>query len=246
VGGALKKPSLGYASPQLASPQLQQPGGFTQNTIGGTAGPDVLGFSASAPALVEMTGRTLRIRPLESSDFEQWRDAQSRNRSRLEPVDPADWSSAISTIDSQEAFDEFVEHLNALRARDEGYAFALFAGDELVGEVDLGGIVRDPIQTALLGLWLDEEHVGNGYAQEAFFLMCRYGFEELGLHRIEALALPENEPVKGALRKAGIRNEGIAYKLREVNGEWRDHERYAITLEEWGERRDEVLREWVD
>jgi ribosomal-protein-alanine N-acetyltransferase len=43
--------------------------------------------------------------------------------------------------------------------------------------------------------------------------------------------------VKGALRKAGIRSEGVAQRLREVNGEWRDHERYAITLEEWEERR---------
>jgi ribosomal-protein-alanine N-acetyltransferase len=205
-----------------------------------------MGFAASAPALLELTGRALRIRPLLSGDFEQWRDAQSRNRARLEPVDPAAWTDATGTIDSQETFDELVGYLEALRERDEGYAFAVFAGDELVGEVDLGGIVRESIQTALLGLWLDEDHVGKGYAEEAFFLMCRYGFEELGLHRIEALALPENEPVKGALRKAGVRSEGVAQRLREVNGEWRDHERYAITLEEWEARRDEVLREWVE
>jgi ribosomal-protein-alanine N-acetyltransferase len=208
--------------------------------------PDVAGFTASALALLELTGRALRLRPLESGDFEQWRDAQSRNRSRLDAVNPAGWNDAASAVDSQEAFDELVGYLDALRERDEGYAFAMFAGDELVGEIDLGAIVREPLQTAMLGLWLDENQVGKGYAEEAFFQMCRFGFEELGLHRLEALALPENEAVKGALRKAGIRSEGMAQRAREVNGEWRDHERYAITAEEWEGRRDEALRQWVE
>lgn len=211
-----------------------------------TGGLEVQGFVSSAPALLELTGRELRIRPLAGGDFEQWLEAHSRNRSRLERVDPAAWSDRTGAIDSQERFDELVGYLEALRERDEGYAFGIFAGDELVGEIDLAALVRESVQTALLGLWLDEDRLGRGYAEQAFFLMCRFGFEEIGLHRIEALALPDNEAVKGALRKAGIRSEGIARGLREVNGEWRDHERYAITLEEWEERRDEVLREWVE
>ena len=241
MGGVIP-PGQFSAAPTQLLPGTQFPG----KAVPLPTGLDVRGFVASGPALLELTGRALRIRPLATGDFEQWRDAHSRNRSRLEAVDPAGWSDMTGTIDSQEGFDELVGYLDALRERDEGYAFGIFAGDELVGEVDLGAIVREPVQTTLLGLWLDEDRVGRGYAEEAFFLMCRFGFEELGLHRIEALALPDNEAVKGALRKAGIRSEGIARGVREVNGEWRDHERYAITLEEWEERRDEVLREWVE
>ncbi len=31
----------------------------------------------------------------------------------------------------------------------------------------------------------------------------------------------------------------------EINGNWEDHVRYAITAEEWSERREDFLDEWV-
>jgi ribosomal-protein-alanine N-acetyltransferase len=67
------------------------------------------------------------------------------------------------------------------------------------------------------------------------------GFEQLGLHRLEAAALPDNQAVRTAFARLRIRDEGVASRYRLVNGEWRDHVRYAITAEEWQERRDELM-----
>ena len=45
--------------------------------------------------------------------------------------------------------------------------------------------------------------------------------------------------------KLGLRNEGTARRYLEINGVWEDHVRYAITSEDWEERRDEYLQAWI-
>jgi ribosomal-protein-alanine N-acetyltransferase len=47
------------------------------------------------------------------------------------------------------------------------------------------------------------------------------------------------------MEKLGIRDEGIALRYLEIDGAWEDHVRYAITTEEWTERRDELERAWL-
>jgi len=37
----------------------------------------------------------------------------------------------------------------------------------------------------------------------------------------------------------------VAERYLEINGRWEDHVRYAITAEEWHERRDGVLAQWI-
>ncbi|MDE1938388.1 MAG: GNAT family N-acetyltransferase, partial [Alphaproteobacteria bacterium] len=57
-------------------------------------------------------------------------------------------------------------------------------------------------------------------------------FATLGLHRIEAACLPSNEPSKNLLTKAGFRQEGIARRYLQINGEWRDHVLFALLEDE--------------
>ena len=46
-------------------------------------------------------------------------------------------------------------------------------------------------------------------------------------------------------RKLDLRLEGTALRYLEINGVWEDHIRYAITAEEWKDRRMDLLTEWV-
>ena len=57
-------------------------------------------------------------------------------------------------------------------------------------------------------------------------------FTTLGLHRIEAACVPTNEPSKNLLAKAGFRQEGIARRYLQINGEWRDHVQFALLADE--------------
>jgi ribosomal-protein-alanine N-acetyltransferase len=47
------------------------------------------------------------------------------------------------------------------------------------------------------------------------------------------------------MEKLEIRDEGTALRFLEINGIWEDHVRYAITAEEWNERRDELAQRWL-
>ena len=53
-----------------------------------------------------------------------------------------------------------------------------------------------------------------------------------GLHRIEAACLPSNEPSKNLLIKMGFRQEGIARRYLQINGEWQDHVLFALLADE--------------
>ena len=58
-------------------------------------------------------------------------------------------------------------------------------------------------------------------------------FEELGLHRLEANIQPENENSKKLVQRLGFTKEGFSRKYLRVDGDWRDHERWAILKEDW-------------
>jgi ribosomal-protein-alanine N-acetyltransferase len=45
--------------------------------------------------------------------------------------------------------------------------------------------------------------------------------------------------------KVGLRDEGTALRYLEINGVWEDHVRYAITSEDWLERRADYFAEWI-
>jgi [ribosomal protein S5]-alanine N-acetyltransferase len=86
---------------------------------------------------------------------------------------------------------------------------------------------------------------GHSYVPEAFVVLSRFAFEDLALHRLQASIIPRNGPSNRVAEKLGLRNEGIALRYLEIDGVWEDHIRYAITSEDWAERRDELLRAWV-
>jgi ribosomal-protein-alanine N-acetyltransferase len=106
-------------------------------------------------------------------------------------------------------------------------------------------VQRGPFQSAYVGYWIDEKQAGHGYVPEAVVVLARFVFEELRLHRIQIAIIPRNEPSRRVVDKLGIRDEGVALRYLEINGVWEDHIRYAITAEEWAERGDGLVRDWV-
>jgi [ribosomal protein S5]-alanine N-acetyltransferase len=126
-----------------------------------------------------------------------------------------------------------------------GIGFGMFTESQLSGEITLSSIQRGPFQQAYIGYWVDEQLAGHGFAGEAVVIVLRYAFEELGLHRVEIAIVPRNLPSRRVVDKLGLREEGVAVGFLEIDGRWEDHVRYAITSEEWQERRSELLRIWL-
>jgi [ribosomal protein S5]-alanine N-acetyltransferase len=64
--------------------------------------------------------------------------------------------------------------------------------------------------------------------REAMCLAIDFAFGELALHCLEANIQPENTASIALVRRLGFQKEGFSSRYRRINGEWRDHERWAL------------------
>ena len=73
----------------------------------------------------------------------------------------------------------------------------------------------------------DKEFANRGYTTTAIEILTRFGFDQLGLHRIEINIRPENAPSRRVAEKAGYHLEGTRARYLHIDGQWRDHVSYV-------------------
>jgi [ribosomal protein S5]-alanine N-acetyltransferase len=110
--------------------------------------------------------------------------------------------------------------------------FAITLDGRFVGQVMVGNIVREPLLSAYVGYWVDSSVAGRGVTTAAVALVVDHCFGRAGLHRLEATVRPENLASIRVLAKLGFRKEGLFRRYLDVDGAWRDHYCYALTVED--------------
>jgi ribosomal-protein-alanine N-acetyltransferase len=180
-----------------------------------------------------------------AADFSAWREVRRRNVDWLTKWEAQRIHGQPDVVEDRDAFAVRCSARQRERQLGTGYGFGIFVDGDLAGEINLTAVQRGPFQSAYVGYWIDEKHAGNGYMPESLVVLAQFAFDELHLHRIQISIIPRNSASRRVVEKLGIRDEGIAARYLEINGVWEDHIRYAITTEEWDQRRDELLRDWV-
>jgi RimJ/RimL family protein N-acetyltransferase len=152
----------------------------------------------------------VRIRPVELSDADGLCDALLESKAEMirwfwhpDAVD-----HATPTPDAQR------ERIAAqIRAREARSAFSFSIVDVRDGTI-LGGCTINVIAWepgfANVGYWVRTSRNGQGIAPTAVRLLARFGFEELGLHRLELVIDVDNERSIRVAEKAGAVLEGVA------------------------------------
>lgn len=108
--------------------------------------------------------------------------------------------------------------------------------DALCGYFSLGEIVRGDFESAYMGYWVTAAYAGQGVMSEGIELVLEAAFSRLHLHRVEANIQPGNEASLALARSTGFRHEGFSPGYLRIEGQWRDHERWAMTIEDWKAR----------
>lgn len=104
---------------------------------------------------------------------------------------------------------------------------------ELVGAINIEGIIRGFFQSASLGYYAFVPHAGKGLMREGLILAINHAFRELRLHRLEANVQPANRRSIDLVRSLGFEPEGFSPRFLKICGRWRDHERWALRAEDW-------------
>ena len=99
----------------------------------------------------------------------------------------------------------------------------IFKDNKLIGKVKLSNIVHGIFKNGILGYSIDQQQQGKGFMKETVNMVVNYAFNELGLHRIEASALVDNERSKNVLSGCGFEELGRNKNYLFINGKWHDH-----------------------
>lgn len=111
-------------------------------------------------------------------------------------------------------------------------AVVLKDGQEVIG--NCGVRINDPdLREANIGYELASQHWGKGYATEAASEILRFGFVDLGMHRIWATTIAENLGSARVLEKLGMRLEAHEREKEWIKDRWRDRLTFAILDHEW-------------
>jgi ribosomal-protein-alanine N-acetyltransferase len=178
---------------------------------------------------LRLDGGSVWLRPHRGSDYVAWSDLRRRSRAFLQPWEPSWPADDLSRP-------AYRRRLMAYQ-RDQdlglGYSFLVFrrSDRELVGGVSLSNIRRGVSQSGSIGYWLGEAYARQGYMTAAVGAVKALGLGRLGLHRLEAACLPENEPSQRLLLRAGFVQEGRASAYLKINGDWRDHLLFGLVAE---------------
>lgn len=119
------------------------------------------------------------------------------------------------------------------RAENEQYLVCVRASDAIAGFVNLNGIQRGAVQRASAGWAAFAPHAGQGHLADGLSMALEVAFTQLRLHRVEADIQPGNGRSRTVARRCGFRLEGFSPRLLLIDGDWRDHERWAIDAQTW-------------
>ena len=185
---------------------------------------------------VELSHGPVTLRPWRLQDRRAWNEIRQRNAAWTAPWDS---TRPPDSIEPPLTFAGMVRQFNrrarlgqmlpfAVDYRPDGQAWVL------AGQLTISGITHGSASWAQAGYWVDQRWAGRGIIPTALALAVDHCFFTLHLHRMEVAIRPENVRSLRVVEKLGFRHEGSRERYMHVDGDWRDHEMFALHADEVG------------
>ncbi|NMH64163.1 ribosomal protein S5-alanine N-acetyltransferase [Shewanella salipaludis] len=97
------------------------------------------------------------------------------------------------------------------------------ARTDIIGMANFTCVSRGAFQACFLGYSIAHKYQGQGLMQEILTAGLDYVFNEVGLHRVMANYMPDNERSAALLARLGFEREGYAKSYLKIAGSWQDH-----------------------
>lgn len=182
--------------------------------------------------MIELSNGEILLRPFTYADRGQWRQVRATNKdwlSNWEATTPSssDKRSVGNRLNSGLSFGHMVRSARKEARAGRSFAFGIFKGPNLIGQINLSGIIYGALRGGHIGYWIDQNYANRGYMSAAVNMVTDFAFSELELHRIEINIRPENEPSIRVAQKCGYVFEGLRPNYLHIDGAWRDHHCYV-------------------
>jgi RimJ/RimL family protein N-acetyltransferase len=110
-------------------------------------------------------------------------------------------------------------------------AIELQSHGSLIGAIGL--VLNQAHHSAELGYWIGKPYWNEGYCTEAATAMLRYGFETLGLNRVQARHMTKNPASGRVMEKIGMCHEGVLRQSLNRFGAFEDAAMFSILRDEY-------------
>jgi [ribosomal protein S5]-alanine N-acetyltransferase len=183
----------------------------------------------------ELVAGPVRLRSPRRRDARAWSEVRLRNEQWLSPWEA---TSSLRWAD-RNAISAWLPLLAALRKAARAgtmLPFVVTYGSRLVGQMNVSNVVHGALRGCSVGYWIDSAVAGRGITPTALALVIDHCFTGVGLHRVQVDIRPENAASLRVVEKLGLRREGYFERFLDIDGAWRDHIAFAITVEELGGR----------
>jgi [ribosomal protein S5]-alanine N-acetyltransferase len=164
------------------------------------------------------------LRTLQRSDAGEIASMNARNRADIERVSPPRTVDVYSEAGQTERISGILEQCE----QGTRVPWTIRVDGALAGDIELHGIHRGAVQEANVGYMVDAAFRGRGVATAALRLVVTAAFGELGLHRLDAGAMPSNRGSLRVLEKAGFTRVGLLRRFLFIAGAWQDHVLYEL------------------
>jgi [ribosomal protein S5]-alanine N-acetyltransferase len=169
------------------------------------------------------------LRPIAMSDRAAWREVRDRNATWL-----ARWEATRPPGEEvlPLTYRAMVRDLRRQARAGRCVPFVLLVDGAFAGQVTVNNIVGGSARFASIGYWIDQRHAGKGYMPTAVAMAADHCWFTLGLHRVEIAIRPENTASLRVVEKLGFTEIGYAPRFLHIDGQWRDHRIFALTVED--------------
>ena len=172
--------------------------------------------------MLSLQGFRTLIRPPEAADEAAFLAAMKDSIGLHSP-----WLSAPKT---HADWERYMRRLQ--RDSEAGFLVKRIHDGSICGVINLNIITYEALCGAYVSYFGVAGQAEKGYMTEGLSQVIRHAFDRMGLHRLEANIQPNNLPSIALAKSVGFQYEGFSPRFLKINGEWCDHERWAVLADD--------------
>jgi RimJ/RimL family protein N-acetyltransferase len=161
--------------------------------------------------------------------------------------DNAIWEFMGMYIKTENDFNNYIKDTLEKHSK-TAYSFLIIdkLTNEIAGSTSFGNINFNSKKLEIGWTWYGKKFQGTGLNKACKFELLKYGFEQIGLRRIQFSADLENIKSQKAIEKLGAIQEGI-FRNNYIDslGKSKDDVYYSIIKEDWQNSKEQYFSEYL-